>query len=191
MIDPPPDTPPLMRWTSRPDFSYISDAGYVIYRVARGNWVSNRSDAEPIPGFNRHSTLAIAKHNCERDRNALAGSGGYKQIPRTRVGLSLGDPGKWQAQYYDPDLEIWCDIGDAQAVKTDAQSREWQYIQEQRRVACDGCGAVHPISTMTHERIQDMGSSESDYRCPACGPLNHQRITSPTAARRAELSDNQ
>jgi hypothetical protein len=50
--------------------------------------------------------------------------------PRTRVTESFGDPGKWQAQYFDRGMEIWCDIGDAQTVKADAEARETAYLAE-------------------------------------------------------------
>lgn len=111
--------------------------------------------------------------------------------------MSVGDPGKWQAQYRDREMNLWFDIGDAQQDRADAQAREQEYADRhaaitgnaQRTKECDGCGGVHPVSTLHHERLVDMGSSESDYRCRVCGPLNHQRITSPTAARLAELPE--
>jgi hypothetical protein len=51
---------------------------------------------------------------------------------------------------------------------------------------CDGCGELRARSKMSHERVVDAGSSESVYRCGDCGPLNAERITTTTAARRAE-----
>ena len=60
-----------MRWTRRDDGSYVSDAGYVIRRNGP-YWVSNRSDTEPVPGWNSHSKLAFAKTNCEQDRRNRA-----------------------------------------------------------------------------------------------------------------------
>lgn len=177
------------KWRRRGDGAYVSDAGYVIRRNGP-DWSVNRSDTEPIPGFNTHSTLAIAKKRCEQDLSARQG----QPSPETRTVKSWGDPGKWQAQYYDRDMNMWFDIGDAQTDRADAQAREQEYADHhakitgnaQRTRECDGCGGVHPVSTLHHERLVDMGSSESDYRCRVCGPLNHQRITSPTAARRAE-----
>lgn len=55
-----------MKWHRRADGSYVSDRGYVILHEGP-NWVSNRSDTEPIPGWNSNSSLALAKMNCELD----------------------------------------------------------------------------------------------------------------------------
>lgn len=41
---------------------------------------------------------------------------------RTRVAEDVGNPGKWVAQYYDPAMEIWFDIGDARATREEAQA---------------------------------------------------------------------
>lgn len=50
--------------------------------------------------------------------------------PRTRVSLSTGDPGKWQAQYYDASMKLWFDIGDAQTEKSEAESRRRKYLAD-------------------------------------------------------------
>jgi hypothetical protein len=73
----------------------------------------------------------------ERSATVTACACGYsvKSLPspvpvhrrKTRVTLSTGDPGKWQAQYYDASMESWFDIGDAQTIKTDAEARERDY----------------------------------------------------------------
>lgn len=55
-----------MKWHRRADGSYVSDKDYVILHEGP-NWVSNRSDTEPIPGWNSNSSLALAKMNCELD----------------------------------------------------------------------------------------------------------------------------
>ncbi len=46
---------------------------------------------------------------------------------RTRVTQSIGDPGKWQAQYFDPSMELWCDIGDATLTHEEAKEKESRY----------------------------------------------------------------
>lgn len=51
---------------------------------------------------------------------------------KTRVVPSVGDPGKWQAQYYDPDMRLWFDIGDAKGTKTEAEEGRQHYMTESR-----------------------------------------------------------
>lgn len=46
---------------------------------------------------------------------------------QTRVIQSIGDPGKWQAQYFDASMSTWFDIGDAQTDMADADSRAAMY----------------------------------------------------------------
>jgi hypothetical protein len=52
---------------------------------------------------------------------------------QTRVVESVGDPGKWQAQYHDPEMDLWFDIGDAQTDKAEAESRESDYRRAMER----------------------------------------------------------
>jgi hypothetical protein len=59
-----------MRWTRQGDGSYVSDRGYVILKYGDGNWVVNRSATEPVPGWNSHTTLAIAKQHAQQDYDA-------------------------------------------------------------------------------------------------------------------------
>lgn len=63
-------------------------------------------------------------------------------INRTRVVRSVGDPGKWQAQFRDPETGLWFDIGDAQASKANAKSRETDYVTAQSSES-DGRAAEH------------------------------------------------
>lgn len=38
----------------------------------------------------------------------------------TRIVESVGDPGRWVAQYYDADKSLWFDMGDSKATRTEA-----------------------------------------------------------------------
>jgi hypothetical protein len=60
---------------------------------------------------------------------------------------------------------------------------------DEQPVTCDGCGTQGPRSSMHRERVVDMGSSESVYTCRNCEPDHAERITTTTAARRAELRE--
>lgn len=119
------------KWRRRAeDGSWVcANTGYVIRR-AGGNWVADRSDAEPIPGINVHSKLDIAKAACARDLASRQGD----RPRRTRVVESVGCPGKWQAQYWDRHMEQWFDIGDAQADPAQAQARQQQFREDQARL---------------------------------------------------------
>lgn len=55
--------------------------------------------------------------------------------PRTRVIASTGDPGKWQAQYYDANMKLWFDIGDAQKGKAEAEKRATEHAATDPRFA--------------------------------------------------------
>ncbi len=49
-------------------------------------------------------------------------------VPKTRTQPSYADLGKWQAQYWDADLEVWCDIGDAESMMELAESKCRAYV---------------------------------------------------------------
>lgn len=59
-----------MTWKRQGDGSYVSDRGYVILKYGPGNWVVNRSSTEPVPGWNSHSTLGLAKKHAQQDYDA-------------------------------------------------------------------------------------------------------------------------
>lgn len=56
-----------MRWRRQEDGAYLSSAGYRIHQQAPHNWYTERPESEPMPGWNTHTTLDIAKKQCEND----------------------------------------------------------------------------------------------------------------------------
>lgn len=123
---------PEFDWRRRDtDGAYVcASTGYVILRDAPDRWTGCRSETEPLPGFNVFSRLGYAQRACERDLYIRQG-----EPPRlTRVVMSVGDPGKWQAQYHDRHSGLWFDIGDAQADRAQAESREHDYRVRQARL---------------------------------------------------------
>jgi hypothetical protein len=52
-----------------------------------------------------------------------------KKAAKTRVTESTGDPGKWQAQYYSPDMKLWFDIGDTRSTQEEAESVRLEYVE--------------------------------------------------------------
>jgi hypothetical protein len=66
---------------------------------------------------------------------------------KTRVTQSFGDPGRWQAQYYDSSMKLWFDIGDSRATEAEAAEVRAQYLRDQVHAAklgqdghCGVCG---------------------------------------------------
>lgn len=74
------------------------------------------------------------------------------QHGKTRVVQSIGDPGKWQAQYHDSAMELWFDIGDAQDDRADAVARSLAFSQPRttaRPFSGDRFNAMPPMATLT------------------------------------------
>lgn len=46
---------------------------------------------------------------------------------RTRITESTGDPGRWVAQYFDPTIKVWFDIGDSVATEAEARKKKIEY----------------------------------------------------------------
>ncbi len=52
---------------------------------------------------------------------------------QTRVIQDPMNGDRWQAQYYDASMQIWCDIGDGHAERERAESNQQVFLAEARR----------------------------------------------------------
>lgn len=108
-----------------------SGCGLALMYVAGVGWVPNSTGTTAdgltyCPPDPDRPTSAL--HNAVHRAAVPADRPPNRGIVRTRVVPSVGDPGKWQAQYSDPKLDgLWCDIGDAQSDRAQAERRERAY----------------------------------------------------------------
>jgi hypothetical protein len=73
-------------------------------------------------------------------------------VRKTRVTRSIGDPGRWQAQYFDDSMSLWFDIGDSKATEAEASEAEARY-RVARRLPTDQGERLPKLVTVCAYRI--------------------------------------